>query len=88
MSRWQRWIRSPIRRRWLSPPRESDVASDPAMARSRPTGGKRGLDTGDSASTTGPGANGVFVGRVCGEDCGFIGWTGAEARRPHHRSHG
>lgn len=58
---------------------ESDVARDPQLARSRATGG---LDSeaGDSAATTGTGANELFVGRVSGQDLGYTEPTGAEQR--------
>ena len=59
---------------------EADVEIDPAEARSRRTGGTPGHDEGASASTTGPGESGSFVGRVAGQDVGYAGQTGAEAR--------
>lgn len=61
---------------------EPDVERDPNVARSRETGGRPGADrdTGDAATTTGTGENEQFVGRVAGQDDGFAGETGAEAR--------
>lgn len=62
---------------------EDDVRPDPGTARSRETGG-RATDAGDSASTTGTGASGEFVGRVAGQDAGADDSgveSGAEARR-------
>ncbi|MBA3525247.1 MAG: hypothetical protein H0T85_12025 [Geodermatophilaceae bacterium] len=59
--------------------REDDVATDDALANSRDAGGAD-TDDGDSASTTGTGASEEFVGRVAGQDEGYAGETGAEAR--------
>jgi len=59
---------------------ESDVPDDEAEATGRPTGGDPESDGGDSASTTGTGEAGSFVGRTAGQDDGGIGQTGAEAR--------
>ncbi|WP_224388385.1 hypothetical protein [Pseudonocardia sp. ICBG1293] len=56
-----------------------DVEPDPHLANSRETGGLPRQD-GDSASTTGTGESGGFVGRVAGRDEGYAGRTGAEAR--------
>ena len=68
---------------------EPDVAVDPNVARSRETGGvdeprpedaeKAGADR-DGPSTTGTAENEEFVGRVSGQDAGYAGETGAEAR--------
>jgi hypothetical protein len=59
---------------------EADVQHDPAEAKRRATGGEPDPETGDTHSTTGPSANETFVGRVAGEDAGYAGQTGAEAR--------
>lgn len=59
---------------------ESDVPDDPAEATGRPTGGDAAAEGADSASTTGTGESGVFVGRAAGQDEGYAGQTGAEAR--------
>lgn len=59
--------------------REDDVDSDDALANSRDAGGAD-KDDGDSASTTGTGASEEYVGRVAGQDEGYAGETGAEAR--------
>jgi hypothetical protein len=64
---------------------EPDVEVDPQVARSRETGGadpeqKDRPDPG-SPSTTGTEESEQFVGRVAGEDAGYSGETGAEARR-------
>jgi len=64
--------------------RESDVDTDDAVANARDTGG--GEDTGgDSASTTGTGNTEEYVGRVAGQDEGYAGETGAEARADAER---
>ncbi len=60
--------------------RESDVDDDNALAQSRATGGDPSSDEGDAAATTGTGVNGDFVGRTAGQDEGYAGETGAEAR--------
>ncbi|MDQ3717183.1 MAG: hypothetical protein M3381_14415 [Actinomycetota bacterium] len=59
---------------------ESDVPDDDAEATGRPTGGDPETDGGDSEATTGSGESGVFVGRISGQDEGYAGQTGAEAR--------
>jgi len=59
---------------------ESDVPDDEAEATGRPTGGDPESSGGDSNSTTGAGESGVFVGRTAGQDEGYAGQTGAEAR--------
>ncbi len=70
---------------------ESDIPADTAMARSRETGG-RDPDRPDSDTpgghpgdpdgigTTGVDRSEEFVGRVAGDDAGYAGETGAEAR--------
>lgn len=69
----------------VKPTKESDVATDPAVANARPTGGDPEASGGDSASTTGPGENEKFVGRASGQDEGYAGQTGAEARAEDER---
>lgn len=64
--------------------RESDVDTDDAVANSRDTGGGD-RDDGDAASTTGTGSTEEFVGRVAGQDEGYAGETGAEARAAAER---
>jgi hypothetical protein len=60
---------------------EADVAADPHVAASRETGGAdRDGDTRDGPATTGTDENETFVGRVAGQDAGYAGETGAEAR--------
>ncbi len=59
---------------------EADTADDPAVSRARPTGGRPGDEQGDNPSSTGPGHNDTFVGRVEGDDLGYAGETGAERR--------
>jgi hypothetical protein len=64
-----------------SAPGEQDVERDGNVARTRSTGGETGRDEGDSASTTGPGETGTYVGRVAGDDDGGASeQSGAEAR--------
>ncbi|MBA3250014.1 MAG: hypothetical protein H0T66_06860 [Geodermatophilaceae bacterium] len=63
----------------LSNERESDVDTDEALANARETGGGD-ADEGDAEATTGTGENEEFVGRVAGQDEGYAGETGAEAR--------
>ncbi|GAB1513079.1 hypothetical protein JCM33774_51210 [Actinophytocola sp. KF-1] len=77
------WIASLLGRRpnGTGPEREGDVPDDHGVARTRATGGQPGRDHGDDSSTTGPGENEEFVGRVAGnDDVGAVGETGAEAR--------
>jgi hypothetical protein len=64
---------------------ESDVAVDPHLARTRETGGSPAdhpadHTDGDSLGTTGSGETEEYVGRVAGQDLGYAGQTGAEAR--------
>ncbi|MBA2553660.1 MAG: hypothetical protein H0V10_08200 [Geodermatophilaceae bacterium] len=60
--------------------READVDEDEALANSRETGGDPDADGADAGSTTGTGESQEFVGRVSGQDAGYAGETGAEAR--------
>jgi hypothetical protein len=64
---------------------ESDVADDPKLADSRDTGGVVDGDADDQASTTGSSPTPDFVGRVAGDDVGYAGETGAEARAEAER---
>jgi hypothetical protein len=64
---------------------EPDVEADANVARTRETGGVRGdhpaeRAEGDAATTTGTDESDEFVGRVAGQDLGYAGTTGAEAR--------
>jgi hypothetical protein len=59
---------------------ERDVEPDEAVAASRETGGVPDPDQPDQATTTGTTPNEEFVGRVAGQDVGYAGETGAEAR--------
>lgn len=61
-------------------PKEKDVAEDSAVAQSRATGGDPDATNADAVGTTGTGDSGEFVGRVSGQDVGYAGLTGAEAR--------
>ncbi|OZM71339.1 hypothetical protein CFN78_21385 [Amycolatopsis antarctica] len=75
------WLRNLLdRRRGTRIPPESGAGDDPAVASTRRTGGSSGHDGGDNSGTTGPGESGNFVGRVAGQDEGYAGLTGAEAR--------
>lgn len=59
---------------------ESDVGTDDATASSRAVGGVPQEDAPDQNSTTGTTPSEEFVGRVAGDDGGYEGETGAEAR--------
>jgi hypothetical protein len=64
---------------------EDDVGDDTAQALSRETGGVPATDDPDQRapdrhSTTGTTPNDTFVGRVAGQDPGYVGETGAERR--------
>ena len=62
-----------------------DVEPDPNLANTRATGGMPS-QAGDAATTTGTGATGGYVGRIAGQDEGFAGETGAEARTDSDRT--
>ena len=70
---------------------EADVEADVARADARDTGGVPNPEAPDQASTTGTSPNPGFVGRVAGDDPGYVGETGAErrseARAGRHRRH-
>ncbi|GAA5103674.1 hypothetical protein [Haloechinothrix salitolerans] len=72
MPRWIRWFweryRLPV-----DTPRESDVATDPAVALSRPPHGGRNTSRARGSET--------FVGRLSGEDFAGEEQSGAELRR-------
>lgn len=57
---------------------EQDVPVDEATAASRATG--EDDSTAESPGTTSTGGSGEYVGRVSGDDEGYAGRTGAEAR--------
>jgi hypothetical protein len=64
---------------------EADVAADPALARTRETGGQSDghpddRTEGDALGTTGTDEGEEFVGRTAGRDLGYADQTGAEAR--------
>jgi len=61
-------------------PIEGDVTDDDSVAQSRATGGDPDADGRDALGTTGTGDSGEFVGRISGQDVGYAGLTGAEAR--------
>jgi hypothetical protein len=66
---------------------ESDVSFDPAQATGRATGGVAEPDAQDAGSTTGASTSEGFVGRVAGQDVGYAGETGAEARAEAAQEH-
>lgn len=59
---------------------EQDVAVDRGVARTRATGGVPNPTVPDQHSTTGTTPTYTFVGRTAGNDSGYVGETGAEAR--------
>jgi hypothetical protein len=61
-----------------------DVATDPATASNRATGGEHDQLSGDRGSVTGTGRTEEFVGRAAGDDLGYAGETGAERRAHPH----
>lgn len=52
------------------------------------TGGVPRPDSSDAHSTTGPDDSDMFVGRVSGQDSGYVGETGAERRAEAERDDG
>ncbi|PRX48295.1 hypothetical protein B0I33_104109 [Prauserella shujinwangii] len=76
------WLRNLLERREprSSSAPEADAATDPGVAKARPTGGRPDDERADNPSTTGPGETETFVGRAAGEDLGYAGETGAGAR--------
>lgn len=76
------WLRKLLGRREpvSSSAPEADAADDPAVSRTRATGGRHGDERSDNPSFTGPGHSGTFVGRVEGQDLGYAEETGAERR--------
>lgn len=64
---------------------ESDAPADPAVARSRETGGEHNPGYPDQHTTTGTTPSGPFVGRVTGEDAGAVEESGAERRAAARR---
>ena len=59
---------------------ESDAPADDAVANTRDTGGVPDESKPDQGSTTGTTPDDEYVGRVAGQDVGYAGETGAEAR--------
>jgi hypothetical protein len=68
-----------LKAKFKARPTAEDVSADPNIAGTRRTGGAD-TERHDSSSTTGTGDSGEFVGEVAGQDEGFAGETGAEAR--------
>ena len=65
---------------------EQDAPIDEHTASSRDTGGVPDDDAADQASTTGTSPTPEFVGRIAGDDVGYAGETGAEARAEAERT--
>ena len=59
---------------------EDDAPADTGVAASRETGGVPDDAQPDQQSTTGTTPDETYVGRVAGDDVGYAGETGAEAR--------
>lgn len=59
---------------------EPDVDGDPARVDARDTGGVPDPAKDDQGSTTGTTPDDEYVGRVAGDDPGYVGETGAERR--------
>lgn len=88
-SQLQAWWDRMLPDREDQPRAESDVAADPAVARSRAHGGPESPpDATDATTTTGTSENDLFVGRVAGQDAGYAEETGAEARSSANPSRG
>ena len=68
--------------------RPEDSNTDEGEATARPTGGDEGSAEPDANSTTGTTESDVFVGRAGGQDVGYAGETGAEARAQSDREQG
>jgi len=82
MSWWSRLTEKVSRKKLGHELGESDAPTDTEnVAATRATGGVPGSEDGDRLSTTGTGPNETFVGRASGgDDLGYEGETGAEAR--------
>ncbi len=81
--RLSRWLRTAWATRATSKSAsESEASSANDTVTGRYYGGRHADSeaTGDRGSTTGPGVNDLYVGRVAGQDPGYAGETGAEAR--------
>ena len=59
---------------------EDDAPQDTGVAASRATGGVEQDAHADQQSTTGTTPDDTYVGRIAGDDVGYAGETGAEAR--------
>ena len=59
---------------------EDDAPQDTGVAASRATGGVEDDTQPDQHSTTSTTPDDTYVGRVAGQDVGYAGETGAEAR--------
>ena len=65
---------------------EDDTEPDFHRADARDTGGVANPDAPDQGSTTGSTEKGGYVGRIAGQDVGYAGETGAEARAQAEKS--
>ena len=65
---------------------EQDAPIDEHTAGSRDIGGVPDDAAADQASTTGTSPTPEFVGRIAGDDVGYAGETGAEARAEAERT--
>ncbi len=84
LARWRARLtgeRGPVGPSPTSDPSESDAGHDPRTAGSRVAGGEHTEFQGDQGAVTGTGDTDTFVGRAAGQDLGYAGETGAEARR-------
>lgn len=68
-------------------PHEDGVSPDDAEALSRATGGVENPDAPDQGSTTGTTPSGTFVGRVAGQDVGYVEEQGSERRATWEQEH-
>ena len=64
---------------------EDDAPQDTGEAASRDTGGVENEAQPDQQSTTGTTPDDTYVGRIAGDDVGYAGETGAEARAEANR---
>ncbi|WP_433787793.1 hypothetical protein ACQPX6_13310 [Actinomycetospora sp. CA-101289] len=88
LARWRARLtgeRGPVGPSPTSDPSESDAGHDPRTAASRVAGGEHPEHEGDQGAVTGTGDTDTFVGRAAGRDLGYVGETGAEARREAER---
>lgn len=68
-------------------PGEQDVDRDDAMALSRATGGVPDASCPDQASTTGTTVTPEYVGRIAGDDIGYVEEQGGERQVQWEKDH-